>query len=159
MNSNRPSRSWPDASTSAPVHKALRNEIAYLRLDRISSGCGERPLSLCVTGNNCCARYSKRLRLLSIVNNTGRISICAGGVENSPNARSHCRVLDQPPFEPTKTPWLWCADWHSTSLTLPLQASSTSKAVLSAHGLRFNQNIVSSLRRHWEIPCFEPPAE
>ncbi|WP_050009399.1 recombinase family protein, partial [Candidatus Glomeribacter gigasporarum] len=30
---------------------------------------------------------------------------------------------------------------------------------LSAHGLRFNQNIVSSLRRHWEIPCFEPPAE
>jgi len=30
---------------------------------------------------------------------------------------------------------------------------------LSAQGLRFNQNLVGNLRRHWKIPCFEPPAE
>jgi DNA invertase Pin-like site-specific DNA recombinase len=30
---------------------------------------------------------------------------------------------------------------------------------LSAQGLRFNQNLVGNLRRHWNIPCFEPPAE
>ena len=30
---------------------------------------------------------------------------------------------------------------------------------LSAQGMRFNQNLVGNLRRHWKIPCFEPPAE
>jgi DNA invertase Pin-like site-specific DNA recombinase/predicted DNA-binding transcriptional regulator AlpA len=30
---------------------------------------------------------------------------------------------------------------------------------LSAQGLRFNQNLVGNLRRHWNIPCFEPSAE
>lgn len=30
---------------------------------------------------------------------------------------------------------------------------------LSAQGLRFHQNLVGNLRRHWKIPCFEPPAE
>jgi DNA invertase Pin-like site-specific DNA recombinase/predicted DNA-binding transcriptional regulator AlpA len=30
---------------------------------------------------------------------------------------------------------------------------------LSAQSLRFNQNLVGNLRRHWKIPCFEPPAE
>jgi DNA invertase Pin-like site-specific DNA recombinase len=30
---------------------------------------------------------------------------------------------------------------------------------LSAQGLRFNQNLVGNLRRHWKIPCFEPPAK
>jgi DNA invertase Pin-like site-specific DNA recombinase len=30
---------------------------------------------------------------------------------------------------------------------------------VSAHGLRFNQNLVGNLRRHWKIPCFEPPAQ
>jgi len=30
---------------------------------------------------------------------------------------------------------------------------------LTARGLRFNQNLVGNLRRHWNIPCFEQPAE
>lgn len=30
---------------------------------------------------------------------------------------------------------------------------------LSARGLRFNQNLVGNLRRHWKIPCFEQSAE
>jgi hypothetical protein len=30
---------------------------------------------------------------------------------------------------------------------------------VTARGLRFNQNLVGNLRRHWKIPCFEPPAE
>jgi DNA invertase Pin-like site-specific DNA recombinase/predicted DNA-binding transcriptional regulator AlpA len=30
---------------------------------------------------------------------------------------------------------------------------------LSAQGMRFNQNLVGNLRRHWKIPCFEPPTE
>jgi len=30
---------------------------------------------------------------------------------------------------------------------------------LSAQGLRFNQNLVGNLRRHWKIPCFVPLAE
>lgn len=30
---------------------------------------------------------------------------------------------------------------------------------LSAQGMRFNQNLVGNLRRHWKIPCFESPAE
>ncbi|WXK38035.1 recombinase family protein [Mycetohabitans rhizoxinica] len=30
---------------------------------------------------------------------------------------------------------------------------------VSAHGLRFNQNLVGNLRRHWKIPCFVPPVE
>ncbi|WP_321969020.1 recombinase family protein [Paraburkholderia tropica] len=30
---------------------------------------------------------------------------------------------------------------------------------LSAQGMRFNQNLVGNLRRHWKIPCFERPAE
>lgn len=29
---------------------------------------------------------------------------------------------------------------------------------LSARGLRFNQNLVGNLRRHWKIACFEQPA-
>lgn len=28
----------------------------------------------------------------------------------------------------------------------------------SAHGHRFAANIVGNLRRHWKIPCFDPPA-
>jgi DNA invertase Pin-like site-specific DNA recombinase len=30
---------------------------------------------------------------------------------------------------------------------------------VTARGLRFNQNLVGNLRRHWKIPCFEQPAE
>lgn len=30
---------------------------------------------------------------------------------------------------------------------------------MTAHGLRFNQNLVGNLRRHWKIPCFVPPVE
>lgn len=30
---------------------------------------------------------------------------------------------------------------------------------VTAQGLRFNQNLVGNLRRHWKIPCFVPPAE
>lgn len=30
---------------------------------------------------------------------------------------------------------------------------------VTARGLRFNQNLVGNLRRHWQIPCFEQPAE
>jgi predicted DNA-binding transcriptional regulator AlpA len=30
---------------------------------------------------------------------------------------------------------------------------------LTARGLRFNQNLVGNLRRHWNIACFEQPAE
>jgi excisionase family DNA binding protein len=30
---------------------------------------------------------------------------------------------------------------------------------VTAQGLRFNQNLVGNLRRHWKIPCFAPPAK
>jgi transposase-like protein len=30
---------------------------------------------------------------------------------------------------------------------------------VTARGLRFNQNLVGNLRRHWKIPCFEQPAQ
>ncbi|MGE8452459.1 MAG: recombinase family protein [Pseudomonadales bacterium] len=30
---------------------------------------------------------------------------------------------------------------------------------VTARGLRFNQNLVGNLRRHWHIPCFEHPTE
>ncbi|SFQ31544.1 hypothetical protein SAMN05216190_16110 [Pseudomonas borbori] len=30
---------------------------------------------------------------------------------------------------------------------------------VTARGLRFNQNLVGNLRRHWKIPCFERSAE
>ncbi|QDF96919.1 recombinase family protein [Azoarcus sp. DD4] len=30
---------------------------------------------------------------------------------------------------------------------------------VTARSLRFNQNLVGNLRRHWKIPCFEQPAE
>src|SRR5438876_8304836 len=69
---------------------------------------------------------------------------------------SHCRARIHRRSAPPTIRSICCGDWPHIIPTPRSPASSIAKAVPTATGLSFTANRVSSLRTHWEIPCFEP---
>ena len=66
-----------------------------------------------------------------------------------------CRARGRPPSAPPKTPSAYCGDWRVTTPDAVIAGILNRQQRTTATGLSFNANRVSSLRTHWNIPCFQ----
>jgi excisionase family DNA binding protein len=87
-----------------------------------------------------------------------RASPCAGRVARSLRLIWRCLDHGRPRYAPVRIRSRLCAGWRPLYPDAVIAGILNRQGRTTVYGHRFEAGRVGNLRRHWDIPCFEPSA-